>query len=90
MTDDPRNPDDEAPDERPGGAESGEPSPKETFRKTSQIALLMSYDLIDKLRYWEKETLKLPEEEVAKRLGHMVKSVEQLRAAYLTFSDIDL
>jgi len=64
-------------------------SPKERFAKTSHIGLLMAYDLIDKLRYWEKETLKLPDDEVPVRLEHLAKSVDQLRDAYLTFSDLD-
>jgi hypothetical protein len=64
-------------------------SPKERFEKTSHIGLLMAYDLIDKLRYWEKETLKLPDEEVPVRLEHLVKSVDRLRDAYLTFADLD-
>lgn len=64
-------------------------SPKERFEKTSHIALLMAYDLIDKLRYWEKETLKLPDEDIPVRLEHLAKSVDQLRDAYLTFADTD-
>ena len=63
---------------------------KERFEKTAQIALLMTYDLIDKLRYWEKETLKLPEDQIEERLAHLHASVDQLRAAYLTFTDLDL
>jgi hypothetical protein len=63
--------------------------PRERFAKTSQIALLMAYDLIDKLRYWEKETLKLKDDEVPVRLEHLVESVDQLRDAYLTFADLD-
>ena len=50
--------------------ESGERPPQELFRQISQIAILISYDMVDKLRYWEKETLKLPDEEVGKRLEH--------------------
>lgn len=65
-------------------------SPRELFRRTSQVALLLSYDLIDKLRWWEKETLRRPEEEVAKRLEHLAGVVQQLRKAYLEFADVDL
>jgi len=64
-------------------------SPRELFAKTSHIGLLMAYDLIDKLRYWEKETLKLPDDDVPVRLEHLAKSVDQLRDAYLTFADLD-
>ena len=42
------------------------------------------------LRYWERETLKLPEDQIEERHEHLRASVEQLRAAYLTFSDLDL
>jgi len=70
-------------------ASDEELSPKELFAKTSHIGLLMAYDLIDKLRYWEKETLKLPDDEVPVRLAHLVKSVDQLRDAYLTFADLE-
>ena len=70
-------------------AGEGALTPKEHFEKTSKIGLLMAYDLIDKLRFWEKFTLDLPEEEIAKRLDHLVKSVEQLREAYLAFTELD-
>ena len=94
MADDPKNPEDDSPieqlDELKKDAENGELSPKERFQKTSNIALLLTYDLIDKLRYWEKETLDLPDEEVADRLAHLTRSVEQLREAYLTFTEVDL
>ena len=63
--------------------------PRERFRKTSHIALLLAYDLIDKLRFWEKETLELTEEEIVKRQAHLARSVEELRGAYLTFSELD-
>ena len=64
--------------------------PRERFRQASHIALCMSYDLIDKLRYWEKETLNLPEEEIEKRLPHLVTLLDRLRTAYVGFSDVDL
>ena len=59
--------------------EAGEIDPKERFRKTTHIALLMSYDLIDKLRYWEKESLELPADEMEPRLEHLLRSVKALR-----------
>jgi len=68
----------------------GPQDPRDSFRKVSNIALLMSYDLIDKLRWWEKETLALPDEEVARRLPHTVALLERLRAVYLEFADVDL
>lgn len=72
-------------------SEEGEPqNPRDSFRKVSNIALLMSYDLIDKLRWWEKETLALPDEEVAKRIPHTVTLLEKLRTVYLDFADVDL
>ena len=63
--------------------------PAEKFRKTTHIALLIAYDLIDKLRYWEKETVKLPVEQIERRQEHLVASIEQLRVAYLDFPDLD-
>ena len=71
--------------------EEAEPqNPRDSFRQISHIALLMSYDLIDKLRWWEKETLALPDEQLAQRLPHTVTLLEQLRTAYLEFADVDL
>lgn len=64
-------------------------STKEKFRKTSHIALLIAYDLIDKLRYWEKQTLELPDEQIEERQEHLVASIEQLRVAYLDFTDFE-
>lgn len=69
--------------------EAGSLSPREAFEKTSRIAQLISYDLIDKLRFWEKETIKLSDEEITLRLSHLARSVDALRGAYLTFSDVD-
>jgi hypothetical protein len=71
------------------GQDHGELSPKERFQKTTNIGLLMAYDMIDKLRFWEKETIKLSDEEIAERLEHLINSVEQLRVAYLDFADLD-
>ena len=71
-------------------AEGEDQDPRELFRQVSNIAVCMSYDLIDKLRWWEKETLKLSDDEVGKRLPHMTAFLDQLKMAYLEFSDIDL
>jgi len=93
MTEDSRPKSELDPDEKLAelgrSVESGQLSPKEAFEKTSHIAQLISYDLIDKLRFWEKETLKLSDEEITLRLSHLARSVDSLRAAYLTFSDLD-
>jgi len=93
MVDDPKNPEDDSPvgqlDELERSAETGDMSPKEQFQKTSHIALLLTYDLIDKLRYWEKVTLDLPDDEIAERLDHLTRSVAQLRDAYLNFTELD-
>ena len=64
-------------------------STKEKFQKTSHIALLIAYDLIDKLRYWEKQTLELPDDQIEERREHLVASIEQLRVAYLDFTDFE-
>ena len=69
---------------------TGPQDPRDSFRKISNIALLMSYDLIDKLRWWEKETLALSEEEVARRIPHTVNLLEKLRTVYLEFAEVDL
>jgi len=69
--------------------EAGEFGAKEAFEKTSHVAQLMAHDLIDKLRFWEKHTLQLTEDEITLRLSHLARSVDSLRAAYLTFSDLD-
>jgi len=69
--------------------EAGDESAKELFRQVSNISLLVAYDLVDKIRWWEKETLKLDEDEVAKRLPHMSGVLDQLKTAYVTFSEID-
>lgn len=89
MSDEPDVPKDASPEEPLDSEDAGELSPKEKFRKTSHIALLMAYDLIDKLRYWEKETLELPDEQIEERQEHLVASIEQLRVAYLDFTDLD-
>jgi hypothetical protein len=64
-------------------------NPKELFKQVSHIALYLSYDLIDKLQWWEKETLKLSDEEIEKRLPHMATVLEKMKVAYLEFSDLE-
>ena len=64
-------------------------NPRELFRQVSRISLCMSYDLIDKLRWWEKETLELTDDEIAERLPHMAICLDRLRTAYLQFTDVD-
>jgi hypothetical protein len=69
--------------------EAGDVSADELFKQVSNIAVCLSYDLIDKLRFFEKETLKLPEEEIGDRLQHLSAFLEQLKSAYVDFSDVD-
>ena len=64
-------------------------NPRELFEQISHIAVYMSYDLVDKLRWWEKETLKQSDEEIEKRIPHMAAFLDSLKKAYLEFSDID-
>lgn len=70
--------------------EAGTETPKEMFRQISHIAQFMSHDMLDKIQWWEKETLQLSDEEIDKRIPHMTVFLEQLRLAYETFSDVDL
>ena len=65
-------------------------SPKDLFQQVSNIALCMSYDLVDKIRFWEKESLTLSEEDVKKRIPHIAKCLQRLKVAYLEFSDTEL
>ena len=65
-------------------------SPREMFRQISHIAQFMSHDMLDKIQWWEKETLKLSDDEIDKRIPHMSTFLEQLKQAYETFSDVDL
>jgi hypothetical protein len=51
---------------------------------------MMSYDLIDKLRFWEKAVLERPDDEVAKHVAGMAAFLDKLRVAYLAFSDQEL
>ena len=67
-----------------------ERSPREQFRQVSNIALCMSYDLIDKMRFFEKDTLRLSDAEIAKRVPHMAAFLDHLKDAYLLFSETDL
>ena len=91
MADEPKKPEDGPADERLEelSRDHGELSPQEQFQKTTNIGLLMAYDMIDKLRFWERETIKLSDEEIATRLDHLISSVEQLRVAYLDFADLE-
>ena len=70
--------------------EASDQTAKELFQEVSHITLNLTYDLIDKLRWWEKETIKLPDEEIEKRLKHMAVFLDSLKTAYLTFAEIDL
>ena len=63
--------------------------PRELFSDLSHIAVVMSYDLIDKLRWWEKQTLGLPDDEIAQRIPHSAAFLEKLKEAYLHFAEID-
>ena len=92
MSDEPKEPQDASPEEQLEqlkAEDDTELSPQERFRKTTHIALLMAYDLIDKLRYLEKEVPELPEEQVKERQEYLVASIEQLRVAYLELADLD-
>jgi len=70
--------------------ESDTEDPRQLFQQVSSIAVVMSYDLIDKLRWWEKEVLKLPDEEIAKRIPTMATFLDRLRVAYVEFSDQEI
>ena len=70
--------------------EAGTESPRELFRQISHIAQFMTHDMLDKLQWWEKETLKLSQEEIDERIPHMSVFLEQLQQAYETFADVDL
>ncbi|MCP3982032.1 MAG: hypothetical protein GY716_22230 [bacterium] len=70
--------------------DEGGQDPREMVEQVSKITLLIGYDLIDKVRYLEKETLGLPDDEIPPRLKHLVDCLDRLRAAHLEFSDVDL
>lgn len=89
MADEPKIPPNQQLDDLQRSVREGSLPIKEQFEKASRIGLLMAFDLIDKLRYWEKHTLELPEDEITRRLDHLVRSVEKLRAAYLAFAEPD-
>ena len=76
--------------EKYGGEDDAIENPRELFKQVSHIALYLSYDMIDKLRYWEKETLSLSDEEIGKRIPHMSVFLDELKSTYLHFSDVDL
>ena len=69
--------------------EKGQENPKELFQQVSRIAQYMSYDLIDKLQYWEKETLKKSDDEIERRIKHVSRCLTQLQSAYVQFSETD-
>ncbi len=69
--------------------EKGHENPRELFQQVSRIAQYMSYDLIDKLQYWEKETLKQSDEEIERRIKHISLCLTQLQSAYVQFSETD-
>ncbi len=69
--------------------EKGHENPRELFQQVSRIAQYMSYDLIDKLQYWEKETLKQSDEEIERRIKHISLCLSQLQSAYVQFSETD-
>jgi len=67
----------------------GHENPRELFQQVSRIAQYMSYDLIDKLQYWEKETLKQPDAEIERRIKHVSACLSELQSAYVRFSETD-
>ena len=69
--------------------EKGQDNPRELFQQVSRIAQYMSYDLIDKLQYWEKQTLKLSDDEIEQRIKHVSRCLSQLQSAYVQFSETD-
>ena len=69
--------------------EKGHENPAELFQQVSRIAQYMSYDLIDKLQYWEKETLKQPNDEIERRIKHVSRCLAELQSAYVRFSETD-
>ena len=47
--------------------ESKDHTPAQLFEQMSHIAITLSYDLVDKLRYWEKETLEMSDDDIEAR-----------------------
>ena len=88
----PKSPAEQPPMEQLDDLQQGDDdlTPKQRFDRITRIALLLGYDLMDKLRYWEKETSKLSDDQLSKRLEPLTASVEKLREAYLSFSDLEL
>ena len=72
------------------GFEAAAQDPRTMFKQVSNIAVYMAYDLIDKLRWFEKETLKISDDEIRERVPHMAEFLDRLKEAYLEFSDVDL
>jgi len=70
--------------------ESNDHTPAELFEQMSHIAITLSYDLVDKLRYWEKETLEMSDEGIEQRLGHIAVLLERLKKAYVDFAETDI
>jgi hypothetical protein len=66
---------------------AGAQDPRELLRQVTQIGICMSYDLIDKLRYWEKRAQEMPEEELPEQIRQMSGFLEKLKTAYLHFAD---
>ena len=69
--------------------QNGHENPRQRFQQVSRITQYMSYDLIDKLQYWEKETLKLSNEEIERRIEQFSRCLTQLQNAYVEFSETD-
>ncbi len=65
-------------------------NPSEQFKQLSNIAVCMSYDLIDKMRFYEKSTLDLSDDEIRERIPHMAAFLDRLKSAYLQFADADM
>jgi len=69
--------------------ESDQDDPRELFRQLTHISLCISFDLVDKLRWLEKETLQLSDEDIEKRLPHMATLLDRYKEVYLEFADIE-
>ncbi len=88
---------DDTPEDRPSrrpaewnhNVEPGELSTRELFRQISHIAQFMSHDLVDKLRWYEQDSLTKSDEELEERLVHMRAFLKQFQAAYDRFSEVD-
>jgi hypothetical protein len=66
-----------------------EEDPRELFRQLTHISLCISFDLVDKLRWIEKEMQRLPQEAIEERLPHMATLLDRFKEVYLEFADID-